>query len=156
MKVRYGFVTNSSSSSFIVAFNNTDEMSKIAFEYRERIVNDIMNPKNQISVEKALDYFESGCYCSIYYNIKEAIREEKEFGYDKYAEWLKWEKEHESEIEEKVQMEMNKQKEELRKEIEGKKILSIISYSDDESEEEAILEQYCYDMECCYAALNFH
>lgn len=156
MKVRVGFVTNSSSSSFIVAFNNTNEMNRIPMKYRSRIIDDIMNPKNHISAKQALDYFEECCYYSIYYDIADVIRKEKGFNYDRYSDWIDWRKEHETEIEMRTQEEMEKQKEELLKKIEGKNILSMISYSDDESDEEAELEHFCYDMEGCYAVLSFH
>ena len=86
MKIRKGFVTNSSSSSFIVAYDSEDEMKNISLEYRNRIIKDIMNPENQITVQQALDYFEECCYYSICWEVLEKLREEMGFGYDRYAE----------------------------------------------------------------------
>ena len=53
------------------------------------------------------------------------------FGYDRYAEWQEWEKAHQEEIEKKEKEEVQKQIEELKANIENKKIISMISYSDD-------------------------
>lgn len=155
MKIRYGFVTNSSSSSFIVAFNNESEIH-VPLEFHQRIMEDILNPQNSITVEQALDYFEECCYYSIHYDVTDKMREDLGFGYDRYEEWLKWKKEHSEEIEQKAQEEMNRQKEKLRKDIEGKKIISMINYSDDSSDEESKLENFCYEMDGCYAVLSFH
>lgn len=156
MKIRKGFVTNSSSSSFIVAYDSEDEMKNISLEYRNRIIEDIMNPENQITVQQALDYFEECCYCSICWEVLEKLREEMGFGYDHYDEWQKWKETHQEEVEKKEKEEVQKQIEELKTNIENKKIISMISYSDDTSDEEAVLEQYCYDMDGCYAVLSFH
>ena len=150
MKIRSDFVTNSSSSSFILGFTSEEVAEKelametaITDEEKKTVLFDCKRsgfvPFAEIE-EEARELIESDAYHDAYYVWREH--------YDKYAERC--------DSPEFAQFEKDfyaKKYEEFKKSVEGKEVFSIISYDDHCNYR---LESALYHLECTVLAINCH
>ena len=124
MKVRTDYVTNSSSSSFILGFNSEEDIQHIASELPsywsesaiQSVIDDIKN--GVMSKESVLEAYENSIWeydCNYhgvsYWNLSRETRQSPEF-YEYYAEWRK------------------NQVDEFLAELDKYNVLSIVEYED--------------------------
>ena len=150
MKIRSDFITNSSSSSFILGFTSEEAAEKelaletaITDEEKKTVLFDCKRsgfvPFAEIE-EEAREFIESNASYYAYY----AWREQ----YDKYADRC--------DSPEFAQFEKDvyaKKYEEFKKSAEGKEVFSIISYDDHCNYK---LESALYHLQCTVLAINCH
>ena len=90
MKVRSDFVTNSSSSSFIVGFSNEENVAKELKNelYIGNRYNDVLNDikEGRISKYEALYEFRNEMYWEAKYTVEDEFR--RKIGYKKYYDWI--------------------------------------------------------------------
>lgn len=152
MKIRKGFVTNSSSSSFILGFKSEESV------------------KEELKAENLKEYFEE-----ILRDVTEATRLDKEDVLGGYTEeiryYTRWEVENTLNIPyserfkvretEEFQKELNKaitnKVSNLEKAMEGLSVFVEISYSDNDGLKYSELEHYVVPkMKCCLATISHH
>ena len=150
MKIRSDFVTNSSSSSFILGFTSEEAAEKelaletaITDEEKKTVLFDCKHsgfvPFTEIE-EEARELIESDAYHDAYYVWCEH--------YDKYAERC--------DSPEFAQFEKDfyaKRYEEFKKSVKGKEVFSIVEYDDHCNYE---LESALYHLNCTVLAINCH
>jgi len=150
MKIRSDFVTNSSSSSFILGFTSEEAAEKelaletaITDEEKKTVLFDCKRsgfvPFTEIE-EEARELIESDAYHDAYYVWREQ--------YDKYAERC--------DSPEFAQFEKDfyaKRYEEFKKSVKGKEAFSIVEYDDHCNYK---LESALYHLNCTVLAINCH
>lgn len=152
MKIRSDFVTNSSSSSFILGFTSEEAAEKelametaITDEEKKTVLFDCKRsgfvPFAEIE-EEARDLIESDAFldAKIYHSWREH--------YDKYADWC--------DSPECAQLEKDvyaEKYEEFKKSAEGKEVFSIVEYDDHCNYK---LESALYHLQCTVLAINCH
>lgn len=131
MKVRTDFVTNSSSSSFILGFTSEDSIKhelfdgfpEWALDRIETVLSDVLSAeritKDDVlkEIEEYLEWHEAYC---IAFNLQREMQ-----GFDKAIEYLET-----PEGKRRVEEQIKKKIEEYKKKIEGKDIFVEVEYSD--------------------------
>lgn len=157
MKIRNDFVTNSSSSSFIVAFSNVDNISsdleseKILDPYRrDWLIKELLS--GQVSnVEECIAKYTEDIYYDVKFNIEDEI--ELKYGYNWYAA-KNWIDTHPDEFESKIQTRVDTQVDELKSSLADKDFISIVEVSDhDDSEMEHEIMPY---LKCVVRRISHH
>lgn len=162
MKIRADFVTNSSSSSFILRFKSNESIPDELQEgfcmpeergFYERVLEDVENPVESFKDEEAvLKYIEDW----VQYSIKWDLLEDK-FGY-----WYGRNREEEDaylqseEFKEKYAQRMDKIKDEVREKLAGGTIYRLVSYEDHTRPESMLEHEFMPDHPCTAYVINNH
>lgn len=154
MKIRINYVTNSSSSSFILGFYSEETIQSelqelIGSGYFEEVYKDCVNAE-KMQLSQMLETAKK----EMRWNIRIHIEEEKQRTSNmSWEEMMKWKKsnEFESLVKDRIQQRLN----EIKKAAEGKHIFLHISYSDSEGDGE--LEHYIVpNLNTCLAVFTHH
>ncbi len=86
MKVRYGFVTNSSSSSFIIAFNEKEDVQKLNLS--ERAMELLNDEENEKSFDEALYEYREYLESDLCYYVHQEIHFRFGIDYPDIEEWI--------------------------------------------------------------------
>ena len=95
MKIRQDFVTNRSSSSFIVGFKDkasvkpTLEEEAILGRNFDRVLRDIESHCNSITREEAISLFRDEMEWDVRYEIETGIRDRKDMSYKEWDQWIR-------------------------------------------------------------------
>lgn len=87
MKIRFGFVTNSSSSSFILAFDSQKEINDLNLS--ERVMETLKNPDNETILEDILFEYREYLEDNLWYYLYDEIYDSYHIKSFEIDEWSK-------------------------------------------------------------------
>lgn len=152
MKIRKGFVTNSSSSSFILGFTSEEDIKKELEaenlkEYFDEILGDVTR-----AVKLTKDEVLEGYSKEIYYDTLWDLEYMLDVPYDK-----KFEIRETKEFQDKVNKAVTDKVSALEREMQGCSVFVEISYSDNDGLEYSNLEHHVVpNMACCLSVISHH
>ncbi len=153
MKIRKGFVTNSSSSSFILGFKSEESIKEelqkenLEEEYFEEILRDVTEA-TRLDKEDILQGYSEEIYYQTLWEIEDSL-------YVPYS--MKFEMRETKEFQEKLNKAITDRTSELEQAMEGCSVFVEISYSDNDGLMYSTLEHHIApNMNCCLAAISHH
>lgn len=150
MKIRYGFVTNSSSSSFILAFNSKKEINDLNLS--ERVMQTLTDSDNEVELKDVLFEYRDYLEGIMWYDLDNALQHA--YGV-KFFDVRDWKEEHPTEYQEiydKCYAEhCEKKVKELEKSLKDKKHLFVV----DEGDEYSSYFEY-QNMKQLVAMMDYH
>ena len=152
-KVRNGFVTNSSSSSFILGFKDEDSIAKTLADdntcgYFETIYHDCLESE-KMDIETMLDNCRESIYWEVFYNLEYKL--EERMNWNEIFEFTKTD-----EFKKLVEEETDKRINELRKDAEGKSIFVKVEYEDHSLSGSELEHDIVPYLDCCLEVFSNH
>lgn len=152
MKIRKGFVTNSSSSSFILGFTSEENIKKELEaedlkEYFDEVLEDVMRA-TKLTKDEALERYSK----EIYYDTLWDLEYRLDVPYDK-----KFEIRETKEFQNKLNKAITDRVSELEEDMQGYSVFVEINYSDEDGLRYSTLEHHIApNMNCCLAVISHH
>lgn len=152
MKIRKGFVTNSSSSSFILGFTSEENIKKELEaedlkEYFDEVLEDVMRA-TKLTKDEAFEGYSK----EIYYDTLWDLEYRLDVPYDK-----KFEIRETKEFQNKLNKAITDRVSELEEDMQGYSVFVEINYSDEDGLRYSTLEHHIApNMNCCLAVISHH
>lgn len=149
MKIRTDYVTNSSSSSFVLGFKNTDEiasvMNDLPYFWAEQVKEDVISDIEHgiTTKEQAVEEYLHSLWIGIEFNGKSYWR-------------LTQEEIQSQEYQELVQNKKNELIEEFLKQLSPHAIISIVHYGDDDDLGSALEHDIMPYLDCTIQRISHH
>lgn len=152
-KIRNGFVTNSSSSSFILGFKDKDSIAKTLADdntcgYFETIYQDCLEAE-KMDIETMLNNCRESIYWDAFYDLEYEL--ENRMNWDEIFEFTKTD-----EFKKLVEEETDKRINELRKDAEGKSIFVKVEYEDHSLSGSELEHDIVPYLDCCLEVFSNH
>ena len=152
-KIRNGFVTNSSSSSFILGFKDEDSIAKTLADdntcgYFETIYHDCLEAE-KMDIETMLNNCRESIYWEVFYNLEYKL--EERMNWNEIFEFTKTD-----ELKKLVEEETDKRINELRKDAEGKSIFVEVEYEDHSLSGSELEHDIVPYLDCCLEVFSNH
>ena len=152
-KIRNGFVTNSSSSSFILGFKDKDSIAKTLADdntcgYFETIYQDCLEAE-KMDIETMLNNCRESIYWDAFYDLEYEL--ENRMNWDEIFEFTKTD-----EFKKLVEEETDKRINELRKDAEGKSIFVEVEYQDHSLSGSELEHDIVPYLDCCLEVFSNH
>lgn len=154
MKIRNGFVTNSSSSSFVLGFKNENSIaeelaSDNIFAYFKRIYMDCMEAK-KMTLEEVLECYEKDNKWNVRFDIECKSPKSRMMTWNEQCEWIKT-----KEYEDMCEKEMQRRVSTLKEKCKDKNVFVMIDYGDDCGDGD-LEHRVVPGLNCCMTRISHH
>jgi hypothetical protein len=156
MKIRNDYVTNSSSSSFILAFKDEDSIAKTLADNNtggkfERIYADIMNT-GRYNRNRIIEIFRDEVYWEAKWELRKQLETKRKMTYGQALDFTKTE-----EFEKMLNEEIEKRTKEFIQKLDDKSVVVMIDYgSGGDGFDEDLEFEIVPNLDCCLAIFNHH
>ena len=157
MKIRSDFVTNSSSSSFILGFKSEKDIEKTlrqdkCYEYFERIYDDCVEA-DKMDMNQMLAIAREEIEWNVKFDVKYYSDKARSMSWEEVNKWTKTE-EFEEMVEEEIQRRLNEMK--IKSEEQGDQVFVDIRYEDRTLSDSELEHEIVPNLKCCIRRFSHH